>query len=420
MSLPNLNPKSTTNASTLPATGTIGNVEAALPYGVYSGNTEFLSGASSQVNYVYKKLGGDVLDLEIKEDTVYAAYEEAVLEYSYLVNIHQSKNILSDVLGNTTGAFDHKGNIMSGPLSASLSGSHVSLKYPSFDFSYARRVADGISEDANVGGNQTTYSASINVTTGKQDYDLQAIVSALPAFSGSLTGTNKNKILVKKVFYKTPKTMWRFYGYYGGLGVVGNMSTYGQYADDSTYEVIPPWQNKLQAMAYEDSLYTRTSHYSYELRNNKIRLFPIPEANIYNKIWFEFTIPSDSWEEDSDRSIGVAGINNMNSIPFGNLPYDNINAIGKQWIRRFALSLCKETLGLIRSKFATLPIPGDSVTLNGDQLATQAREEQATLRDELKTVLDELTYSKLMEGDADLVDNANRIHQKVPLNIFMG
>ena len=179
----------------------------------------------------------------------------------------------------------------------------------------------------------------------------------MPAFSGSLTGTNKNKILVKKVYYKTPKTMWRFYGYYGGLGVVGNMSTYGQYADDSTYEVIPPWQNKAQAMAYEDSLYTRTSHYSYELRNNKIRLFPIPEANIYNKIWFEFTIPSDSWEEDSDRSIGVAGINNMNSIPFGNLPYDNINAIGKQWIRRFALSLCKETLGLIRSKFATLPIP---------------------------------------------------------------
>jgi hypothetical protein len=420
MSLPNLNPKSTTNASTLPATGTIGNVDAALPYGVYSGNAEFLSGASAQVNYVYKKLGGDVLDLEIKEDTVYAAYEEAVLEYSYLVNIHQSKNILSDVLGNTTGAFDHKGNIMSGQLSSSLSGSHVSLKYPSFDFSYARRVADGISEDAGVGGNQTTYSASIDVKTGKQDYDLQTIVSAMPAFSGSLTGTNKNKILVKKVFYKTPKTMWRFYGYYGGLGVVGNMSTYGQYADDSTYEVIPPWQNKLQAMAYEDSLYTRTSHYSYELRNNKIRLFPIPEANIYNKIWFEFTIPSDSWQEDSDRSIGVAGINNINTIPFGNLPYDNINAIGKQWIRRFALSLCKETLGLIRSKFATLPIPGDSVTLNGEQLATQAREEQTTLRDELKTVLDELTYAKLMEGDADLVDNANRIHQKVPLVILMG
>ena len=155
-------------------------------------------------------------------------------------------------------------------------------------------------------------------------------------------------------------------------------------------------------MAYEDSLYTRTSHYSYELRNNKIRLFPIPEENIYDKIWFQFAIPADSWEEDTERSIGVDGINNINTLPFGNLPYNNINAIGKQWIRRFALSLCKETLGLIRSKFATLPIPGDNVTLNGEQLATQAREEQASLRDELKTVLDELTYSKLMEGDADL------------------
>tara|TARA_Y100001937_G_scaffold41961_1_gene59496 strand:+ start:24 stop:1286 length:1263 start_codon:yes stop_codon:yes gene_type:complete len=420
MSLPNLNPKSTASQAILPATGAISNVAAALPYGVYASNGQFLSGASSQVSYVFKKLGGDVLDLEIKEDTVYAAYEEAVLEYSYLVNIHQSKNILSDVLGNTTGAFDHKGDILPGQLSSSLKGDHVSLKYPSFDFSYARRVADGISEDANVGGNQTVYSASINVKTGVQDYDLQSIVSALPEFSASLQNVNKNKILVKKVFYKTPKTMWRFYGYYGGLGVVGNMSTYGQYADDSTYEVIPPWHNKAQAMAYEDSLYTRTSHYSYELRNNKIRLFPIPEENIYDKIWFQFAIPADSWEEDTERSIGVDGINNINTLPFGNLPYNNINAIGKQWIRRFALSLCKETLGLIRSKFATLPIPGDNVTLNGEQLATQAREEQASLRDELKTVLDELTYSKLMEGDADLVENANRIHQKVPLNIFMG
>ena len=32
--------------------------------------------------------------------------------------------------------------------------------------------------------------------------------------------------------------MWRFYGYYGGLNVVGNLSTYGQYSDESTFEVI--------------------------------------------------------------------------------------------------------------------------------------------------------------------------------------
>ncbi len=38
-----------------------------------------------------------------------------------------------------------------------------------------------------------------------------------------------------------------------------------------------------------------------------------------------------------------------------------------------------------------------SVTLNGPSLVTEAKEEQDALRDELKTVLDELTYEKLAE-----------------------
>ena len=72
--------------------------------------------------------------------------------------------------------------------------------------------------------------------------------------------------------------MWRFYGYYGGLNVVGDFHTYGQYADDSSFQVIPAWQNKIQAISYEDHLYTRTSHYSYEVIDNKLRLYPIPDG----------------------------------------------------------------------------------------------------------------------------------------------
>ena len=81
MSLPTLTPVSTLSAVVLPVTGTISNVNDALPYKIYSDDTaplyssEFLSGAVDQVSYVYKKLGGDVLDLEITEGNVYAAYE---------------------------------------------------------------------------------------------------------------------------------------------------------------------------------------------------------------------------------------------------------------------------------------------------------------------------------------------------------
>jgi hypothetical protein len=416
MALPILTPKSRTSVSVLPVTGTASSVLSSLATGAYNSD-HFISGALSQVTYVYRKLGGDVLDIELREENVYSAYEEACLEYSYLINIHQSKNILSDVLGNSTGSFDHKGTLLAGPLSSSLAGTHVSLKYPSFDFAYARRVADGISEDANVGGMTNVHSASFDITSGVQDYDLQKLISTNELFSGSVG--NKN-VLVKKVFYKTSNAMWRFYGYYGGIGVVGNMSTYGQYADDSTFEVVPAWQNKLQAMAYEDNIYTRTSHYSYELRNNKLRLFPIPRQHVATKMWVEFSIPGDSWTRSDSSDVGLDGINNLNTLPFGNVPYKNINSIGKQWIRRFALSLCKETLGHIRGKFGNIPIPGESITLNGPDLINQSKEEQNQLREELKTILDEMTYGKLMEGDADLVDKVSTIQQKIPLSIFVG
>ena len=92
------------------------NVAGALPLGVYKDSSEFLSGAVAQVAFTYKRLGGDVLDIELTEENVYANFEDAVLEYSYIVNIHQSKNILGSALGGTTGSFDHKGEITSGPL----------------------------------------------------------------------------------------------------------------------------------------------------------------------------------------------------------------------------------------------------------------------------------------------------------------
>ena len=139
MSAPTLTPASTLSAIVLPSTGSSLSVNGAVPYKIYSDETspmyssEFISGAVDQVSYVYKKLGGDILDLEITEGNVYAAYEEAVLEYSYLVNIHQATNVLSDALGNTTGSFDSKGNLESGTLSSSLGGTHVALKYPKFD-----------------------------------------------------------------------------------------------------------------------------------------------------------------------------------------------------------------------------------------------------------------------------------------------
>jgi len=422
MAIPKLNPASTSNANILPPTGSTVNVVATLPFGVYASTPSFLSGAADQVAFTYKKLGGDVLDIELAEGNVYAAYEEAVLEYSYLINLHQTKNSLSSLLGATTGSFDENGQLVSG---SALSGSNIALKYPRFDYGYVRRVSEGLATEAGFGGLTPIYSASINMTASKQDYDLQTIISASAARDTTVAyyGKVKDKrLIIRKVFFKTPRAMWRFYGYYGGFSVVGNMRTYGQYADDSTFEIVPTWQNKLQAMAYEDALWTRVSHYSYEIKDNMLRLFPQPDKTSPAKYWVQFSIHNEfePWEETGRGNEGTAGINNINTLPFENIPYQNINSIGKQWIRRFALALTKEILGQVRGKFATVPIPGESVTLNASELLGQARTEQDQLREELKTLLDEITYDKLAVTDSSLQDSAKKVLENIPVGIFVG
>ena len=414
MSLPTLTPTSQTSAIILPVTGTHSNVASACPIGAYTGSAEFITGAVAQVAYTYKKLGGDILDIELKEENIYANFEEAVLEYSYLVNIHQSKNILGSALGGTTGSFNYRGQIAYGD---SLSGSHPQLKYPKLNFEIAFKIGDKFATEAGVGGTQTIYSASIDTVADKQDYDLQAILEADSTYS-SIVGNKRVKI--RNVFYMTPRQMWRFYGYYGGLNVVGDFHSYGQYADDSAFQVIPAWQNKIQAISYEDHLYTRTSHYSYEVIDNKLRLYPVPDTVSPEKFWFRFTVDdNDIWEDSDDH--GQKGINNMNTIPFENIPYENINSIGHQWIRRFSLALSKETLGQVRGKFGgNVPIPGENVSLNASELLSQAQAEQDKLREELKTQLDEMTYNRLLATDKEMVDNAKSIVAETPLKIFVG
>ena len=77
-------------------------------------------------------------------------------------------------------------------------------------------------------------------------------------------------------------------------------------------------------------------------------------------------------------------------------------------------------LGQIRGKFATIPIPGESVNLNANELLTQAKDEQAALREELKTVLDELTYEKLAEKDSNISDSSQNVLKNVPPSVFVG
>ena len=416
MALPTLTPASTTTTVRLSASAVASEASTAsnYPFSIYTTDQYFLTGAAEQVAFVYKMLGGDVLDIELTNQNVFSAYQAACMEYSYLVNIHQAKNSLPNMLGNTTGTFDHRGNLLSGP-----TGSNVSLKFPRFQTQLPRNVAKGFASSVGLGGDVTVYSASINLTSSVQDYDLQAAADSALTAAGKSSLVGKRAV-VTKVYYVTPRAMWRFFAYYGGINVIGNMTTYGMYTDDSTFEVVPTFQNKLQAMMYEDSLYTRVSHHSYEIIDNKLRLYPIPAVTDVTKLYFRFYIVPDAWEAGTSND-GIGGINNLNTLPFENIPYQNINSIGKQWIRRYALALSKEMLGQIRGKFGgNVPSPGVTITLNATALLGEAEKEKTALRDELVKVLDELTYTKITETQANIAKNSAETMKYAPLPIFVG
>ena len=424
MSLPILTPTQNSSTNILPATGTAGNVAALIPYSVYTSESEFLTGAADQVAYTYRMMGGAVLDIELTEGEVYTAYQDAVLAYSRITNLWQAKNVLGSMLGSPTGSFDHEGQLVSG---STINGS-LALAYPKFSIAAVERVSHGIA-NANAGSiyGNTIFSASIELETGKQDYNLQEIIGQNPEFSASLNG---RRALIKRVYHKSGAATWRFFGYYGGLNVVGNLSTYGQYADDSTFEIIPVWQNKLQAMAFEDNLWTRTSHYSYRINGDVLRIWPIPGSFVTPRaIWVEFFIPEDPTTESTNYvsgsasgtiNQGVFGVNNVNNLPFQNLPYSSIQSVGKDWIRRYALAVSYGILSQVRGKMLAVPIPGTGkeTTLNHAQLQQLSDKMKSALEEELKEILEALHYNELQKKQAESAETAEALWAKAPMFIY--
>lgn len=429
---PNLNPIQQTSVIRLPPTGTATDVPDALSLSIYQNDAEFVSASSNLVSFVFNQFGGNILDIELQTQNVYSAHERAAIEFNSILSLHQAKNSLGSYLGSATGSFDADGNLIveeGSPLSGALD---PLLTYPKFSLTYAKNIQEGFANYVHFGQNISIYSASIDVVTGQQDYDFRDIIYSASLeqyspFSGALTPTSV--VSITKVYYKSPSAMWRFFGFFGGLNIVGNLNSYGQYADDSSFQIVPVWQNKLQNIMFKDHLWTRASHYSYKIHDNFIRFYPSPQESLRSKIWVEFAIEDNlknssvvgpNAPEGGQNNLYGVGVNNFNTLPFSYIPFSKINNIGRTWIRMYALAVCKEILGNVRGKFSPVPIIGGDSTLNSQALLSQAKDEMNALREELLGQLEELTYAAVIEREAGIVDNNNTIVANGPLPIYIG
>ena len=102
------------------------------------------------------------------------------------------------------------------------------------------------------------------------------------------------------------------------------------------------------------------------------------------------------------------------------MTYGNINDVGRTWIRKYGLALSKELLGIIRSKYGSIPIPNAETNLDGDTLRSEASAEKEALISQLREDLEAASRKQMMENDSEEATRLQEKLQKVPLPIFVG
>ncbi len=375
------------------------NTTSPTPFGFFDTDTDFQTEADGVVTFVKRRLGDDILSVELTRKQIWAGLEEATLEYSRLMNEYQVKSQLNNWLGQSTG---------------SISGSEQ--LYPRENLEYLIRFAEPYAVEAGIGGSYNSFSGSITLVPGRQDYDLYSELTSSNgvALFDHPENSPQSKMRIREVFHFSPSAAYRFFDTSSAVNYMNNEFSFESFTPETIFYVLPVFEDILRAGQLDLSQRVRRSNYKYQIMGRKIRIFPTPSSQTRTKLWIRVQFAANPLSSSiPDQSI--YGVSNISNVPFGNLQFGKINSIARQWIRQYTLAISKELLGNIRSKFASVPIPGNELTLNGDSLISQGREDIDRLRLELREMLDSLTYDKLVEVEADRAEAIQRQLRMVPM-----
>lgn len=366
------------------------------PFGFYDTDSEFQSEAPKFATWCAQRLGYPLMNVELQDKQFYACLEESISEYSAQINQFNIKDNLLSLQGQST--------------SSNLTHKRVT---PNLGRSVFLSQAYGT--EAGVGGLVEVKSGSVDVVSGSQTYDLNALWADV--------SESGNAIELQKVFYEETPAVQRYFDPYAGTGA-GTMNLldqfgFGNYSPAVTFLMMPVYADMLRLQAIELNDQIRKSAYSFQLRNNKLRIFPRPDSSY--KLHFEYVVRSDRDDVLITEYSGSSDvISDFSNVPYDNMKFTNINDVGKQWIRKYGLALTKELLGIVRSKYGAIPIPGAETSLDGDTLRSEASAEKEALVTQLREILEQSSRKALMEADKDESEFLQEKLKKVPYPIYIG
>lgn len=275
------------------------------------------------------------------------------------------------------------------------------------------RIAESYAQEAGVGGTVNEYSGSIVLTPYKQTYDLNAWAVA----SASLE--EGDRIEVRQVFYQEPPAIVRYFDPYAGTGtgVQGLLETFGfgSYSPGINFMLMPVYWDiqKIQAIEFNDQV--RKSAFSFNIVNNQLTIFPVPTDGGPQNLWIKYMKLSEKYTPTAAYSKSNI-VADVMAVPYRNPIYANINQVGRSWIFRYALSICKEIEGQIRATFQGSNFGG--LVVNGSELLTDARQEKQDLMAELKEYLEQTTRRSQLERKQAEADFTKQTMNQVPLLIY--
>ena len=365
------------------------------PWGLYDTDSSFSTDVDKFASWSAKRLGYPIMSVELQSGSFYACFEEAVSEYSAQVNQFNIKDNLLHLTGQATGS-----NVTHKKITPTL-GRSVTL-------------AKQYGTEAGVGGDVDIKKGSITISSGSQEYDLNSLF---------VDGSTSGSIEVKRVYYEGTPAMQRFFDPYAttGYGTINMVEGFG-FGNSSpavSFTLMPIYEDLLRVQAIELNDSVRKSAYSFTLVNNKLRVFPDPEES--STLYFDYVVTSERDNPLITEYSGSANVvSDFSNVPYDNMEYQFINDVGKQWIRKYALALCKELLGMIRSKYGSIPIPNADTTLDGETLRSEAAAEKEVLVSQLREMLEGTSRRALLEADKDEAEFLQEKLNKVPYPIYIG
>jgi hypothetical protein len=345
------------------------------------------------------------MEVELQDLNFYAAFEEAITTY-----------------GNEIYAYQAVDNMLT--LEGAPAGTSVNNALITPNLATVVRLSQQYAEEAGAGGNVTYHSGALALIPGQQEYDLGAW-----AVSQSISGG----IEIKSVFYQNLPAVSQMYAPFGGFGGLGGVPAAGLYGGmygggyGGGYLMMPVAYDAAVVQGIELSNTIRLSAYTFNIINNKIKVFPVPSFNDVRDgfLWFEYIKVQDRINNSITQPGGSTSnpdylVTNPSNTPYTNPTYSLINSIGRQWIFEYCLALCKEMLGYVRGKYSTVPIPEQNMTLNQSDLLASATADKVALLERLRAYLGDMSKQSQLERRAQESDFRRQEINNVPMTIFIG